>query len=122
MTRTKGLSACLYLTLYPLTRPGFTNGSVHFTRSPYCVFDIDGFVGLLDGGSLRMNKKKKETIFKSVINVWKCLPKKKTDGLIQNDDHGQGRRWLVGVLFCKNIEIHQNYITFNKFSDLLNFE
>lgn len=47
--------------------------------------------------------------------------KKKTDGLIQNDDHGQGSRWLVGVLFCKNIEIHQNY-TFNKFSDLLNFE
>lgn len=47
--------------------------------------------------------------------------KRKTDGLIQNDDHDQGRRWLVGVLFCKNIEIHQNY-TFNKFSDLLNFE
>lgn len=96
MTQTKGLSACLYLTLYPLTRPGFTNGSVHFTRSPYCVFDIDGFVGLLDGGSLRMNKKRKKTIFKSVINVWKCL-QKKTDGLIQNDDHGQGSRWLVGV-------------------------
>lgn len=48
--------------------------------------------------------------------------KKKTDGLIQNDDHGQGSSRLVGVLFCKNIEIHQNYITFNKFSDLLNFE
>lgn len=48
--------------------------------------------------------------------------KRKTDGLIQNDDHGQGSKWLVGVLFCKNIEIkHQNY-TFNKFSDLLNFE
>lgn len=23
--------------------------------------------------------------------------KKKPDGLIQNDDHGQGSRWLVGV-------------------------
>lgn len=65
MTLTKGLSACLYLTLYPLTRPGFTNGSVHFTRSPYCVFDIDGFVGLLDGGSLRMNKKRKKQYSKA---------------------------------------------------------
>lgn len=120
MTRTKGLSACLYLTLYPLTRPGFTNGSVHFTRSPYCVFDIDGFVGLLDGGSLRMNKKERNNIQKR-NQCMEVFAKKKTDGLIQNDDHGQGSRWLVGVLFCKNIEIHQNY-TFNKFSDLLNFE
>lgn len=47
--------------------------------------------------------------------------RKKTDGLIQNDDHGQGSSRLVGVLLCKNIEIHKNY-TLNKFSGLLNFE
>lgn len=47
--------------------------------------------------------------------------RKKPDGLIQNDDHGQGSRWLVEFLLCKNIEIHKKY-TFNKFSDLINFE
>lgn len=74
-----------------------TNGSVHFTRNPYCVFDNDGFVGLLDGGSLKMNQIKiKETILKSLINLWKYL-QKKNDGLIQTDGHGQKEKVASGV-------------------------
>lgn len=67
-----------------------------------------------------MNKKRN-----TIQNRNQCMEAftegKKTDGLIQNDDHGQGSRWLVEFLLCKNIEIHKKY-TFNKFSDLLNFE
>lgn len=55
-----GLLVCLYFILYFFIRFGFINGLVYFIRSLYCVFDIDGCVGLLDGGFLRMNKKRKK--------------------------------------------------------------